>query len=70
VQQLGADGAWLFAYSPRLAQRKPAPSGWHPDWGATNHQHRALLAFAPRWGESLSAQGLLHLRQGTARNGD
>ena len=64
VQQLGADGAWQFAYSPRLAQRKPAPSGWHPDWGATNHQHRALLAFAPRWGESLSAQGLLHLRQG------
>lgn len=64
VQQLGADGAWQLAYSPRLAQRKPAPSGWHPDWGATNHQHRALLAFAPRWSESLSAQGLLHLRQG------
>ena len=64
VQQLGADGAWHFAYSPRIAQRKPTPSGWHPDWGATNHQHRALLAFAPSWGESLSAQGLLHLRQG------
>ncbi|MGL4436324.1 MAG: hypothetical protein ACRCVM_10805, partial [Giesbergeria sp.] len=55
VQQLGADGAWQFAYSPRIAQRKPAPSGWHPDWGATNHLHRALLAYSPRWSESISA---------------
>ena len=64
IQHLGANGAWLFALSPRLAERKPAPSGWHPDWGATNHLHRAMLAYTPRWSESTSAQGLLHLRQG------
>ncbi len=64
LQHLGADGAWQFAFSPHLAERKSAPSGWHPDWGATNPVHRALLAYSPRWGESISAQGLLHLRQG------
>ncbi|MCE1249562.1 MAG: hypothetical protein LWW82_02390 [Comamonadaceae bacterium] len=64
LQHHSTNGVWQLAFSPRLAMDKPAPGGWNLDWGATNHLNRALLAYAPRWGESISAQGLLHLRQG------
>lgn len=64
AQHLWDGGALTLALSPRLAGRGAARGGWNLDWGATNHRHRALLAYTQRWSEMLSPQWLLLARQG------
>lgn len=63
TQHLWDGGALALALSPRLAGRGAPRGGWDLDWGATNHRHRAVLAYTQRWSETLSPQWLLLARQ-------
>jgi hypothetical protein len=45
--------------SPKLAG-EPSAAAYHPDWGATNGRHRALLIFSHYLGEELNPQWLLY----------
>jgi hypothetical protein len=70
-QSLWRDGALTALYSPRLAsqpnpqsnpQSNPQPNAaaWNPDLGATNNQHRWLLAASHKLSENINPQWLLY----------
>ena len=66
-QWLGHFGSLQLAYIPQLSSRSPtAPDAnpRSPAWERTNGQDAALLRFAPKTGESWTAEGLLYARAG------
>lgn len=69
AQHVWDGGALALAVSPRLANRGAPRGGWDLDWSATNHRHRALLAYTQRWSETLSPQWLLLAQQGRSVQG-
>lgn len=58
-QRLWERAALTVLVAPRLA-RQPERDGFSLDWGATNSRHRALVAFSPRWSETVHAQFLAY----------
>jgi hypothetical protein len=66
-QWLGHFGSLQLAYIPQLSSRPPtAPDAnpRSPAWERTNGQDAALLRFAPKTGETWTAEGLLYARAG------
>ncbi|TXT35303.1 MAG: hypothetical protein FD135_4985 [Comamonadaceae bacterium] len=57
-QTLWSGGSLTALYSPRLADQ-PSTSAFSADLGATNNQHRWLLAASQQWTHQLSPQWLL-----------
>ncbi|OYV02492.1 MAG: hypothetical protein CFE45_00030 [Burkholderiales bacterium PBB5] len=58
AQRLWNGGGLSLALAPKLANG-PDNGSFDPDWGATNHQHRALLTWSEKLGERVSGQALL-----------
>ena len=58
AQRLWNGGGLSLALAPKLANG-PDNGSFNPDWGATNHQHRALLTWSEKLGERVSGQALL-----------
>jgi hypothetical protein len=64
-QSLWSGGSLTALYSPKLASQ-PNTSTWSPDVGATNNQHRWLLAASHQLTEGISPQWLLYDQQDQA----
>ena len=61
-QVLWDTGSITAIFSPRLATASPDPAAttaFSPDWGATNHQQRMLVAVTQKMADGLSPQWLL-----------
>lgn len=58
-QQLWEGGSLTALYSPRITQQENA-SAFNPDFGATNHQNRWLLALSQQVGATLTPEWLLY----------
>ncbi len=66
-QWLGHFGSLQLAYIPQLSSRpttSPDANPRAPAWERTNGQDAALLRFAPKTGETWTAEGLLYARAG------
>jgi hypothetical protein len=66
-QWLGQFGSVQLAYIPQLSSRPstaPQANPRDPAWARTNAEDAALLRFAPKTGETWTAEGLLYARAG------
>ena len=64
-QWLGHFGSLQLAYIPKLSSRPPTAPDANPRapaWERTNAEDAALLRFAPKTGETWTAEGLLYAR--------
>ncbi len=57
-QTLWPDGSLTALYAPKL-QEQPSSAAFSADLGATNNQHRWLLAVSQKWSDKLSPQWLV-----------
>ena len=62
-QALWSGGSITALLSPRLAG-SPTSSGWSPDWGATNHDTRALLSVSQKLADGFTPEWLLFKQAG------
>lgn len=62
-QKLWDSGSLTAIYSPKLESRA-SRDGLDPDWGATNHRHRGLLALSQKITDGLAPQFLIYQEDG------
>ncbi len=58
-QTLWAGGSITALYSPKLADQA-SNDGFNPDWGATNHQNRWLVAVSQKFSAGISPEFLVY----------